>query len=299
MIRNIIIDSGVCYHNQDGEKGPNFDVQPDFTIGYPIEMDSLDPEKFASGVYNIGDINGDGWEDLSITFQARALIYFCGMAADTLYDVVLDHYSRYLAPAGDINGDGFYDLISGTTRSSNGSVDIYLGSNRFDVYTDDYILRTDLPPLNLEDIGYRVSSAGDFNGDGLSDFMFACQNFFGGDPGDVFIIQGSTDYPTDIQIEYEPTLPADYQLSQNYPNPFNPSTTIEFSLPSRGHVSLNVFNTLSEKVVALLNKQLSVGLYKVTWDGRDYDGNEVASGVYFYKLESGEFVESKKMMLLR
>lgn len=104
---------------------------------------------------------------------------------------------------------------------------------------------------------------------------------------------------TAVEESITDILPTALELEQNYPNPFNPSTTIEFSLPTRNHVALKVFNITGEEVAVLLNKTLSVGSYRVNWDGRDYEGNEVASGVYFYKLSAGNFSKSKKMLLLK
>ncbi len=115
----------------------------------------------------------------------------------------------------------------------------------------------------------------------------------------MFVVSGSPNITTDIEDEAEVVLPDQYELSQNYPNPFNPSTTIEFSLPTRSDVALKVFNVLGQEVAVLLNKTISAGTYKVIWDGHNQNGNEVASGVYFYKLETTEFVETKKMILLK
>jgi hypothetical protein len=85
-----------------------------------------------------------------------------------------------------------------------------------------------------------------------------------------------------------------FELHQNYPNPFNPSTTIEFGLPQAGSVSLRVYNVLGEPVATLVNQQLLAGWYKAEWNA-----NAVSSGVYFYRLVAGPFVETKKMLLLR
>ncbi len=86
----------------------------------------------------------------------------------------------------------------------------------------------------------------------------------------------------------------DYSLAQNYPNPFNPTTNIRFSIPQNGIVSLKVFNVLGEEVTELVNKELSSGTYNV-----DFDASKLNSGIYFYTLSSGNFVQTKKMMLLK
>ncbi|MCH8192918.1 MAG: T9SS type A sorting domain-containing protein, partial [Planctomycetes bacterium] len=85
-----------------------------------------------------------------------------------------------------------------------------------------------------------------------------------------------------------------YVLKSNYPNPFNPETTIEFSLPQSAEVTLVIYNILGEKVEILLNSQQSAGYHKVRWNA-----SNVSSGIYFYRLQAGIFVETRKMMLLK
>ncbi|UCB52968.1 MAG: T9SS type A sorting domain-containing protein [Candidatus Zixiibacteriota bacterium] len=90
-----------------------------------------------------------------------------------------------------------------------------------------------------------------------------------------------------------------YQLSQNYPNPFNPTTSIEFVLPKSGEVRVDVFNILGQRVRALVYRDFTTGRHLTTWDGRDDSSEEVASGVYFYRLKSPDFVETRRMLLMR
>ncbi|MBU0984529.1 MAG: T9SS type A sorting domain-containing protein [candidate division Zixibacteria bacterium] len=94
-------------------------------------------------------------------------------------------------------------------------------------------------------------------------------------------------------------LPTSYSLEQNYPNPFNPSTIIAYSLPQAGAVSLEVFNVLGQRVVTLVDEHQAAGYYEQTWDGRNAGGQSVSSGVYFYRVTSENFVDTKKMMLLK
>lgn len=95
------------------------------------------------------------------------------------------------------------------------------------------------------------------------------------------------------------TLPEQFELEQNYPNPFNPSTTIAFTLPERADVRLEVFNILGRVVNTLVDKTLSAGQYEVTWDGRTDSGQPLATGVYFYRLTTGDRSATKKMLLLK
>jgi hypothetical protein len=97
----------------------------------------------------------------------------------------------------------------------------------------------------------------------------------------------------------EVAAPLEFALEQNYPNPFNPSTTIRFSIQQSGSVTLSVYSILGTEIKVLENAYLQAGSYEYQWDGRDADGLDVASGIYFYSLRSGEFSQQKKMLLLR
>lgn len=90
------------------------------------------------------------------------------------------------------------------------------------------------------------------------------------------------------------TVPDNFSLSQNYPNPFNPATKINFSLPKQGFVSLKIYDALGREVMTLVNEQKQAGSYAV-----DFNGSNLSSGVYFFRMESGEFKDIKKMMLIK
>jgi len=89
-------------------------------------------------------------------------------------------------------------------------------------------------------------------------------------------------------------VPKSFELKQNYPNPFNPVTNIQFELSERSFVKLTVSNSLGQVVETLVNNELSPGIYNYDWNAANY-----SSGVYFYKLETGKFVDSKKMVLIK
>ncbi len=89
-------------------------------------------------------------------------------------------------------------------------------------------------------------------------------------------------------------IPREYSLAQNYPNPFNPGTTFGFDLPKQEFVELKIYNTLGKVIETLVNETLNPGSYKVTWNAANH-----AVGVYFYRLQAGPFVETKKLILLK
>ena len=91
------------------------------------------------------------------------------------------------------------------------------------------------------------------------------------------------------------SLPEKFSLNQNYPNPFNPSTKISFTVPTTAMVSIKIFNALGEMISELVNKNYIAGNYEI-----DFNGSAgLSSGVYFYRMEAGEFVQTKKMILIR
>lgn len=102
-----------------------------------------------------------------------------------------------------------------------------------------------------------------------------------------------------VDVEQVSTIPEDFSLSQNYPNPFNPTTKIEFALPRQSNVSLKIYDVIGREVATLLNEEKSAGRFVVEWNGKNTLNRQVASGVYFYKLEAGSFLQTKKMLMLK
>jgi hypothetical protein len=96
-----------------------------------------------------------------------------------------------------------------------------------------------------------------------------------------------------------PHAPDAFALYQNVPNPFNPATTIRFDLPKASHVKLSVYNVKGEIVSTIADRQMSEGHKEFIWTAVDNSGRAVSSGVYFYRLVAGEFVQTKKMVLLK
>jgi hypothetical protein len=111
--------------------------------------------------------------------------------------------------------------------------------------------------------------------------------------GYLFWSQDSVDILVGIQHRHS-QIPIEYSLDQNYPNPFNPNTTIEFDLPRASKATLVIYNILGEKVTTLVSDRLSAGSYSYEWDA-----SGLASGVYLYRLQAGEYVETRKMILMQ
>lgn len=104
--------------------------------------------------------------------------------------------------------------------------------------------------------------------------------------------------PTGVENP-ETRLPTIFALAQNYPNPFNPETTIKYQLPRAAQVKLEIHNVLGQKVIVLVDRQQPAGYYSIVWNGKNDSRKPMASGIYLYRLQADDFVDVKKLMLLR
>ena len=106
------------------------------------------------------------------------------------------------------------------------------------------------------------------------------------------------DISPDVDNDEETVAKPEITLG-NYPNPFNPTTTISFSIPEAANTTIEIYNIRGQKVKTLLNAHLDADQHEVTWQGTDDNGKNVTSGIYFYKLNSGRYTATKKMILLK
>ncbi len=102
---------------------------------------------------------------------------------------------------------------------------------------------------------------------------------------------GKYEYSKEVDVE---VVPASYKLNQNYPNPFNPTTNIKYDLPEASRVVLNIYNIIGQQVASLVNGTIEAGFHSVT-----FDGSNLPSGTYIYRLQTNNFVQTKKMVLLK
>jgi photosystem II stability/assembly factor-like uncharacterized protein len=134
---------------------------------------------------------------------------------------------------------------------------------------------------------------------GRSPLTFVNFQFNEGEPA-VGAVDGSVYVDLIPGVEVTDRIPANYTLDQNYPNPFNPATAITFGLPQESNVTLKVYNILGIQVRTLIaNEKMNAATYSVDWDGKDENGSVVSSGVYFYRFETGNFIQTKKMILMK
>lgn len=143
---------------------------------------------------------------------------------------------------------------------------------------------TNIPAGDLRD---NEAGVGDNHSISLSSYLWVAE------VQDTFGVMVFHEFTTDVRNITE-TLPTSYTLEQNFPNPFNPTTMINFSIPNEGYVTLNVYNSIGQHVATLVNESKPAGTYQV-----GFDGANLSSGIYFYKLTSGNFTETKKMILMK
>jgi len=142
--------------------------------------------------------------------------------------------------------------------------------------------------------GHGIIATFDFTSSIDQTVQFSLYDFTATDSqGNAILLDASgTSVLVDVKKEIE--LPENYSLSQNYPNPFNPSTSISYQIPNEGFVSLKVYDVIGNEIITLVNEEKTPGTYEVFFDGSD-----LPSGIYFYCIKAGEFVQTKKLVLLK
>ncbi len=154
----------------------------------------------------------------------------------------------------------------------------------------------ELPPANASYTQLCTSSIGNvgsfaFNGNTYYDL-------YRGDPLTLSSVYAVKINPLPSSID-DPSVSSPVLDCSNYPNPFNPSTTIRYSIDKAQEVKLAIYNSKGQLVNTIVNQQLNAGLHEVVWDGKDSQGNAVASGIYLYKIQAGKYSQTKKMMLMK
>jgi hypothetical protein len=249
--------------------------------GYaPVVPYSFGDEAYALAM---GDFNRDGNLDCVVPRIAGDIAFFPGSAAGTLggpsFSTGVPNPSAIAA--GDVDGDGVLDLfVSNSTDATpfhgNGNGTFSMG------------------------VGYatptiRGLALGDFNRDGRLDLAASWRT--GIDSKASLFLNGSGVLTA---AEVAPVSPRRTALRQNVPNPFNPSTRIPFAISQAGRVTLAVYDVRGRRVATLVDRDLPAGEHRVDWQGKDDAGHDIASGVYFYRLDApGAAHAARKMVLMK
>ena len=191
--------------------------------------------------------------------------------------------------ARDLTGDGLLDLAVVDVNPATGPALVVLVGQRDGVPVVEGRYR--LPGMGKEVF------AGDVNGDGATDLVVLGRSVEGG-PGGAFVFLNQGIPATAVAAETT-TMPTAFALGANYPNPFNPATTIPVSVAAgAGDVDLTIYNVLGQPVRHVWNGPLAAGEHRLTWDGRDAQGQPVAAGVYLVRLHQGNQTRIRKMVKL-
>jgi hypothetical protein len=156
--------------------------------------------------------------------------------------------------------------------------------------------------LNPEQIGFFDTYPGDddpkWSGTWSNYPFFASRNIpVSGMEEGLFIVRFSASQ--NVETEDEISIPIGYSLGQNYPNPFNPSTEFEYSIPVKSRVNITIHDLHGRRVQSLVSGFENAGRHTIRWNGEDENGFPASAGVYFYRIETPAFSQSKKMILLR
>ena len=202
--------------------------------------------------------------------------------------------SLILKSFGDLNKDGYDDFIIGYTNHRNndslmvGGAFIYLGGENIDTTSD-----IKIEGENKWGEFLKIMACEDINWDGFDELFILSPKFpdYENPKGKVYIY--SKINFTDIENSNLNPL-SSFTLKQNYPNPFNPSTNIQYSIATRQFVTLKVYNVLGKEIATLVNEEKPAGNYEIK-----FDASKLASGIYYYQMRVSEYVETKKMILLK
>lgn len=136
---------------------------------------------------------------------------------------------------------------------------------------------------------------------GGSPLQVEASDIFGATPNDEMYFDDyqARSIVTDIDDEVLPNIPTEFALKQNFPNPFNPTTTFRYQLPRNTDVKIVIFNVLGQRVKTLVDARQEPGYYEVQWDALNDHGSKVASGIYIYRMQAGDFIKTRKMILLK
>jgi len=231
----------------------------------------------AVSVYAV-DVDSDGDMDvLSASWFDDKIAWYenDGNENFTPHTITTSADSAVSVYAVDVDGDGDMDVLSASFNIDEIAWYENDGNENFTPHT----ITTNAP-------GASSVYAVDVDGDGDIDVLSASQL-------DNKIAWYENLSPVGIEaISNE--IPIEFRLSQSYPNPFNPATTIRFSIPEEFFVTIKVFNTLGQEITALINENIIAGSYEV-----EFDASKLPSGIYYYKLQAGSFVETKKMVLMK
>ncbi len=290
-----------------------------------------------TGIFS-ADANNDGILDIFVgAFGGNEIALFLGDGEGnlTLSDRTPLTGSSWMIATGDINGDGFADAVSANSNTNEVAIVRGTGSGGLMPVTTfslgaPFVIAVDLGDLDGDgDLDLIASSYGSgfesgvwtlYENDGSGNFInpqyfdaseaASCAVFHDRDNDGDLDITG-IDEVDDLLFVFEnpgisvsvdhplPSPTRGFALHQNYPNPFNPSTTIAFEIPELAFVKIEIVDINGRLVKQMVNETYAAGLHQLIWNGDDSQNNPVAAGVYFYKLTTKNYIETRKLLLIK
>ena len=165
------------------------------------------------------------------------------------------------------------------------------GSNLVYNKLDSLNIQSELHGPEGMDHEYWGTYAGDWTGDGPNENFAIIKE-------EAYSFLYDILYPFQLSTD-ELAIPGEFSLHQNYPNPFNPTTTIEYELPEAQNIQIMIYDILGRKIRTLLNEYQDIGYRSIHWNAEDDYGRQVSAGMYIYTIQAGEFVQPRKMVLLK
>lgn len=289
---DILIGASQDLKGEDGQAyliyGSNGEISLDSSVCF--EGDSLQTYgSFGRQCSGLGDINGDKINDFGI--MGAGYIYIISGIDLSIININTNRETwgsfHSIGKCSDVNKDGINDVLIGIENREDqysGKLSCLLGSTDFDTIPDFEIYGSTKSGY----LSYNIACLGDINNDGDPDFLLS--EMLSGRGRISFYSFGEYQH---IEGETIATV-NEFNLYQNFPNPFNPITTINYKVPSKTEVNLSVYDMGGRLVDNLVNRTQSAGTYSVQWDASDY-----SSGVYFYKIQTDEFIQVNKCILIK
>lgn len=233
------------------------------------------------------DVDGDGLDDILVCSFASTFYCVSGADGNVIWSVPVGNFSWSAQAIPDITGDGHQDVIMACRNDNLYVLDGMNGAIELQYPMNSGVLQGATLAYTLPDMDNNNSY----------EILAAADN------GKVVALSGGSNAIVGVADD-RPAIPSQFSLDQNYPNPFNPTTNIGFEIPQRGgsergFTELKIYDVLGREIKTLVSEELSPGSYKVEWDGTNQSGQRVSSGIYFYRLVSGEFSQIRKMILMR
>lgn len=256
--------------------------------------DSVRPGQFGRVVAGLGDVNKDGFNDIGIMAEKYVKI-ISGKTLEPLLRVNADTLSwafQTIAGIGDMNNDGINDFALGLQDRGNeysGMLSLYKGKTALDTLPDYQVSGTTQNGY----LACSIAGLGNVNAGGSGEIAVG-QNDASGTIGPGHVNIYSFNSPDGVKETHDSKILMNYKLYQNFPNPFNPSTTISYQVPKKSFVTLKIYDPLGREITTLVNKEQINGVYSIK-----FDGIGLPSGIYFCRIQSGNFTDTRKIVLLK